>query len=282
MEEIWKPIAEYNEMRPNGVPRYEVSTLGNIREAAYYDEGDRHHKAKEVKQHVDAYGYPYVYLTISNLICRKFCVHGLVAVTFAANPYRYWRVRHKDGNKSNNRVDNVEFVEYAGTTIEHNNWREQMLKVGSSSGRAVRQYTFDGRLIGEFLSSLHALEIIGVSTLDIESCCREKPKGKLFGGYAWRYMDDDELFGVDTHERRILIGVRAVRRYTFSGEVTESASIKTAAHKCQVPEKGIKACCERQQVRCGEYVWRYWDDDEFENGASVYEYIRSHDKRRKL
>lgn len=279
MDEIWRPIAIYNDMRPRGVPRFEVSTFGRVRESAYVDECGRHHKERLLNQHVDSFGYAYVNMVLTAFSCRSYCVHGLVAVTFAANPYKYNRIRHKDGDKSDNHVDNVEFVKYAGTTVEHTKMKEQVLNLVSSSDFAIRQYTFDGRLVGEYESSYKALEILGVKTYEVESCCTEKPKGRLVSGYAWRYVDDDELFGVDVTERRTLIGVRAVRRYSLSGEVIESASIKTAASKCQVPERGILNCCLRKQISCGGYVWRFWDDDEFENGASVRDYLRSHDKR---
>ena len=58
---------------------------------------------------------------------HQFLVHQLVALHFLPNPYGYKQVNHKDGNKANNAVSNLEWVSASGN-IQHS------LKLGLRSG----------------------------------------------------------------------------------------------------------------------------------------------------
>jgi len=53
-------------------------------------------------------GYRKVQLT-KNKIVKSFLVHRIVAKCFLPNPYDYPEVNHKDGDKSNNKKDNLEW-----------------------------------------------------------------------------------------------------------------------------------------------------------------------------
>ena len=79
--------------------RFEVSTFGRIRNA----------KTKRVYAlHPGANGY----LQICTSICgrnKNIRIHRCVAETFINNPDNYDIVNHLDGNKQNNRVDNLEW-----------------------------------------------------------------------------------------------------------------------------------------------------------------------------
>lgn len=57
------------------------------------------------KQH----SYPYISLTDKNGIQFRTRVHRLVAEAFIPNPNNLPQVNHKDGNKANNHVDNLEW-----------------------------------------------------------------------------------------------------------------------------------------------------------------------------
>ena len=60
---------------------------------------------------------PNGYMIVS-LDQNKYSVHSLVARHFLPNPYNYRQVNHKDGNKSNNHVDNLEWCS-AEQNINH-------------------------------------------------------------------------------------------------------------------------------------------------------------------
>ena len=97
MKEYWKPIDETN-------GRYEVSNLGRVRSMKqYYGVIGR-----IMPQTIQRSGYHYVMLHVNNKpTCRR--VHRLVAKAFIPNPDNLKEVNHKDGNKDNNQVSNLEW-----------------------------------------------------------------------------------------------------------------------------------------------------------------------------
>lgn len=105
MEEVWKTIIDY--------PNYQVSNLGRIRSLKTY---------KILKQFTNCFGYKGVHLNRFGT-AKTFIVHRLVAEMFIPNPNKYPCINHKDENRSNNCVYNLEWCTYSynntyGTVIE--------------------------------------------------------------------------------------------------------------------------------------------------------------------
>lgn len=100
MEEIWKDIIGYEGL-------YQVSNLGRVKSLAKLC-GHRPKKETIVKQN-DLRGYKRVTLCKNNLL-KKYQVHRLVAIAFIDNPLNKPCINHKDENKANNNVDNLEWV----------------------------------------------------------------------------------------------------------------------------------------------------------------------------
>lgn len=62
----------------------------------------------EPKIYMNVCGYPTVSASY-NYKCRTYAVHRLVALVFLPNPDNHPQVNHKNGNKLNNHVDNLEW-----------------------------------------------------------------------------------------------------------------------------------------------------------------------------
>ena len=69
----------------------------------------KHNKRREIKGYIDKYGYRRV-LIYENGKRKKYFVHRLVAEKYIPNLNNLPQVNHKDGNKLNNCIDNLEWV----------------------------------------------------------------------------------------------------------------------------------------------------------------------------
>lgn len=119
MEEIWKDIEGYEGW-------YQVSNLGRVRSVERYvnykKTGLSFRKSRILKLKSDYYGYRSVNLSV-NCKVKTYKVHRLVAQAFIPNPNNLPCINHKDENKSNNFVSNLEWCSIAynntyGTRIE--------------------------------------------------------------------------------------------------------------------------------------------------------------------
>lgn len=102
--EIWKEIKDF--------PIYEISNTGNLRMKDHYVKMFRN-QSRMIKQHIininiSNAGYAIVQLRYNGK-SRNTTIHRLVAETFIPNPYNLKEVNHKDENKLNNAVDNLEW-----------------------------------------------------------------------------------------------------------------------------------------------------------------------------
>ena len=133
MIEEWRPIEGYEGL-------YEVSNLGRVRslDRFYY----RLHKGKVLSPTKDRYGYLTVTLNCNGK-SKTIKIHRLVAQAFLPNPDNLPQVNHKDEDKTNNNVDNLEWctAKYNvnfGTRQER--YRNTMLEKGHWSGLSREEY----------------------------------------------------------------------------------------------------------------------------------------------
>lgn len=176
MKEIWKDIKGYEGL-------YQVSNLGRVRSLP------RNGTVKEIrllKQHVKNSGYYIVILSKNNnQKCKT--VHRLVAETFIENPKGYLVVNHKDENKKNNNVDNLEWCTQK-YNINYGHCRRNMSlnhsRVGRK-GKAINQFDKNMNLINTFDSITDAGEKTKINYRNIGMCCRNQRK--TAGNYIWKY-----------------------------------------------------------------------------------------------
>ena len=107
MNEIWHPCAGYE-------THYEVSNLGNVRSIERMVNNRLHNglkksPAKLLKQGKSKSGYFIVSFCVDGLKSNQ-TVHRLVARAFITNESNKPQVNHKDGNKLNNHIDNLEWM----------------------------------------------------------------------------------------------------------------------------------------------------------------------------
>ena len=124
---------------------YEISTLGRVRRIG---------KRNLTKGHSDKLGYVVVALPINNKR-TNFRVHRLVAQAFIPNPENKEQVDHIDGNRANNRVENLRWV-----TAEENANNQHRLE----AQRIAVERNRINKKIQDLLKDIFSL---GISKLDL-------------------------------------------------------------------------------------------------------------------
>ena len=146
---------------------YEVSAEGHIR---------NRNTGRILKEFVGKDGYLRV-----QFAGKTRTVHRVVATAYVPADVGKDFVNHKDGNKQNNHVDNLEWVTMAENNIYGNHIKNSRRYV------AVEQLTIDGQFIQRFNSIIDASEATGCRTHSIQSCCAGRYKSSC--GYRWRYAE---------------------------------------------------------------------------------------------
>jgi hypothetical protein len=173
MDEIWKDIKGFEGF-------YQVSNFGRIRgidRAIRYRHGrERIWKGKIKKPTVTQKGYLKVNLFNGEKnVTRE--VQRIVAETFIENPLNKEQVNHIDGNKTNNNVENLEWV-----TPKENTFHS--IYVLGNNLKKVSQYDLDGKYIRTFKSIKDAGEATGTPRCSISNVVHGR-RHKA-GNYLWR------------------------------------------------------------------------------------------------
>lgn len=114
MKEVWKDIPGYESL-------YQVSSLGNVRSCEHVcthpksKTGTCIRKSRILHQCDDTSGYYRVTIQV-NKLRADYNVHRLVAEAFIPNPDNLISVNHKNGNKHDNSIDNLEWMSYSDNT----------------------------------------------------------------------------------------------------------------------------------------------------------------------
>lgn len=158
--ENWKTI--------NAYPNYEVSDKGRIRSLNWHMTGE----VRVLSPRLNHKGYLQLWLYDSGHR-KMFSVHRLVAEAFIPNPHELPQINHKDRNRANNSVDNLE-------------WCDSLYNVTYSQGKGVLQIDVNtGRVLSEFISLSEAARNTGTKVQNISNVCHGKKT--TAGGFKWRF-----------------------------------------------------------------------------------------------
>ena len=161
---MWKRINDTN---------YYVSDVGEV----------KNKKGKLLKPSKTYNGYLRV-----NINGRLVRIHRIVAEAFIPNTFDLPQVNHKDGNKTNNTIDNLEWCT-SSENIKHA-YKIGLKKVSYDNIKECKpivQLTVDNEIINCFDSIMEVERRYGYDNSSISKVCRGKQKTAY--GYKWQYAN---------------------------------------------------------------------------------------------
>lgn len=174
MKEVWKDVIGYE-----GI--YEVSNTGKIKRL----KNNTMRKTKKNNR-----GYVQISLSKNGEI-KYFLLHRVVAQAFIENENNFPQVNHKDEDKENNHIDNLEWCTnlynrrygsgYQRSVMNHN-YKE----IAKLRCKPVKQFDKSGNLIRVFFGATEAEIQTGIKQSKIRASAR---KGCFADGYKWEYVN---------------------------------------------------------------------------------------------
>lgn len=175
--EQWRDIEGYEGL-------YQVSNEGRVRSLDKIVSskcGSKSlRKGKIMKPHIADNGYLRVILQ-NNGVIKNYPLHYLVIKTFIGEKPEGMQINHKDENKLNNSVENLEYC-----TPKYNcNYGNRNRVLSYKNSRAVAAFDKNGEMVCKFKSALEA-ENLGYNSGHISSCCNGKRK--THKNLIWKFI----------------------------------------------------------------------------------------------
>lgn len=252
--ETWRDIPEYN-------GRYQASNSGRVRstdKVVLKSNGTSElYKGKILKPFASTGGYLYVTIAKEQNKFYPVRLHRIIAKTFIPNPYGFSQINHINEDKTDNRVENLEWC-----TGKYNmNYGHRIDKFSSSMrnnpslSKEVNQYDLDGNYLRSFLSAAKAARSLNLNNIAagrIGQCCRHLfKKGNSAYGYLWEFSTNDNK---GRNIPKLQIGI-PIYQYTLDNRfIKKWDNIKTAAQTLGLCEGNIIRACKYNRT-CGGYRW---------------------------
>lgn len=185
MKEIWKNIPNYENL-------YQASNLGKIR-------NKKTNKILKPNNHESGYLRIGLFKNGKEI---KYYIQVLIAMTFLdknnfkSMPYENRtkidinkiRVNHKDENKHNNNIKNLEYCTYSYNNNYGSRNKIVAHKNKNSKGKEINQYDLKGNFI-KLWKSMHEIERqLNIPSSCVCLCCKNKQKSSK--GYIFKYKED--------------------------------------------------------------------------------------------
>ena len=164
--EIWKQVI----IKDKDTTNYYVSSLGRFKNSKGII-------MKDYKPHHSGY----IYVRVNK---DKYALHRLVAFTFLENPENKAYVNHIDGNKTNNRLVNIEW-----NTPNENSLHSHKTGLTKCFTRKITQYDLEMNKIKDFNSIVEASKILNIGKTNIKAVLYNKQKTAC--GFIFKYLEQN-------------------------------------------------------------------------------------------
>ena len=216
---------------------YSVSTEGEVRKDT----------TNYILSQSSQQDYKFVSLIINGKQ-KRMRVHRMVALAFIDNPDNKPYVNHINGNRSDNNVENLEWV----TPSENIQHAVDTGLFKSGRTRAVIQYNLNGEQMATFESASEAARQTGGSQSKITMCCRRQRDSA--NDYQWRYYDD--IQDVQKIEKKFITGKKVAQCDEDGNILKIYPSFKEAARAVNGTSSAISRVCSGTNIRHKGYKWK--------------------------
>lgn len=181
--EIWKPVVGYEEF-------YDVSNFGRIRNKGWRQ--GQHQSNIIMKQRYNKGGYLAVSL-IKDKKKKIYLIHRLAYEAFIGKLPKFERkgkghchemfeINHKDENKENNHIENLELI----TRLENIRYGTRSRRQAMKLTKPVYQYTLDKKFVKFWEGGAPEIFKHGYNKSCISECCRGVQA--YYRGFLWSYV----------------------------------------------------------------------------------------------
>ena len=260
-KEVWIDIDGYEGL-------YQVSSFGRVKRM-FIGSNNRGVKEKIRRQGLCRQGYNRIQLSKDG-VSKNVRVHRLVAEAFIPNPGKKRTVNHKNGIKTDNRVDNLEWNTYA-ENLDH------AIKV--LGRKTIKGRTFPNRVKpiiqvypdGSFVKWRCVRDVCNRFNFDrafIIRCCNGKNKSAY--GFRWMFAsrcnpdsDDDIIKEVEILNKVPCLDPKKVVAIKDGNLFSKFDNMKDAERKTGVPHSNISLVCNGKRKSAGGYMWFFENDNKW-------------------
>ena len=228
--EIWKEVPK--ELINNYTNVIKISSLGRIK----YEDGEI------------SVGFKYRYYLGVSIGGKIYMLHRLVAQVFLDTVENKYIVNHKDGNKVNSKLNNLEWVNHKENSFHA---YENGL---NKSRKPVIQFDMLMNKINEFKSLNDASNQLNIIASNIGNCCQGRTKTS--SGFRFMFKEDynpeiDYSLNFKKH-----INNKQIIQFDLSfNKLEEYTSVSSAAKKLNINRRGIDDCCNGKQKTANGFIF---------------------------
>jgi len=244
--EIWKVVAKF--------PEYQISNKGRVKYPIR--KGKKPYKKRITFGGSSSDGYKtFQFRNEHNNI--KAGIHRIVAQEFITNPNKFKIVNHKDGNKQNNCVENLEWCTRSQNT--QHAYNNSLI----SGKRKIYQLDVNNNIIKEWGTIKEAHQNLKLSRTAINNVL--SGKNKTSGGYFWCYKENYNIdikrhTLYDTNKKSIKqIDINSGKNIKIWKSLSEASSYLSKKNNSSIKaiKSNISQCIRGKRRSCQGFKWEY-------------------------
>lgn len=155
-QEIWKDIPGYEGL-------YRVSSIGNVQSVpstTKNSRGGRKRTGEVMRQAMMPNGYPSISLNKDGR-AKSYRVHRLVALAFHPNPENKPCINHKNCNRSDNRVENLEWCTWSENNSHAHKYGAQRKHYGQNHHNSKITQEIANEIRAKYIPNVYSMSTLG-------------------------------------------------------------------------------------------------------------------------